>query len=112
MQAGESSPGWAQERRTSKAVLGRATGLLQRAAGQTMESIAALGKQWAVVRTGERSTRDGKDLGPGVRGAEHWRLDWTGARPASSNVNAPLDSLRAPLAFAFTAAASQKASVF
>ena len=37
------------------AVHGRATGLLQRAAGQTMESIAALGKQWTVE--GQESDR-------------------------------------------------------
>ena len=53
---------------------GRATGLLQRAAEQTMQSIAALAKQWADVRTGEQPTvAMGKDLGPGVR-AEHRRL--------------------------------------
>ena len=81
----------------SMAVHGWATGLQQRAAGQTMQSIAALSKQWVVMRTGERSTRDGKDLGPGVR-AEHRRLDWTGARPASSKVSASMGQLRAPLA--------------
>lgn len=55
-----------------------------------MQSIAALGKQWAVVRTGERSTRDGKDLGPGTWGANRTRrLDWMGARPASTRASAP-----------------------
>lgn len=40
------------------AIHGRATaGLLQAAAEQTMQSIAALGKQWAEVRTGEIGSR-------------------------------------------------------
>jgi len=56
------------------AIHGRATAteLLQAAAGQTMQSIAAQGKQWAEVRTGERSTRDGRDLAPGERIQSGW----------------------------------------
>ena len=75
MQAGESSPQSGRGRYRTRALHGRATGLLQRAAEQTMQSIAALAKQWADVRTGEQPTdsRWEKTWGASVR-AEHRRL--------------------------------------